>query len=83
MCGTVPFRPPTFPNSVFIASFAGSFLSFAKFGDPSAHQIQGSITPQWKPFKDNNTEMLFNRTEDSQPDIKAINSDEALLERCA
>ncbi|KAI0094265.1 cephalosporin esterase [Irpex rosettiformis] len=76
-----PFE--VFSNPEFTASFAGAIAGFAKFGDPNVHPVSGIITPHWKPFSDGHSEMLFNRTEDFQPDIRSITTDQALLERCA
>ncbi|KAI0347662.1 cephalosporin esterase [Trametopsis cervina] len=74
---------PAFPNVAFDASFAGAFTAFAKSGDPNVHPVSTVITPTWNLFNNSNTEMLFNRTEDFQPDIRATTTDPALLERCA
>ncbi|EJD07869.1 alpha/beta-hydrolase [Fomitiporia mediterranea MF3/22] len=73
---------PSFKNPQFSASFSGSFLGFVKFGDPNIHPVNNDITPAWKTFSQGNTEMLFNRTEDFQPDIRPFTTDPALLERC-
>lgn len=74
---------PPFANPQFDASFAGAFTAFAKFnGNPNIHPVPEVITPQWNPYTDGDTEMLFNRTEDFQPDIRPIKTDSALLERC-
>ncbi|EJC97338.1 uncharacterized protein FOMMEDRAFT_100018, partial [Fomitiporia mediterranea MF3/22] len=73
---------PPFKNPQFSASFSGSFLGFVKFGDPNIHPVNNDITPAWKTFSQGNTEMLFNRTEDFQPDIRPFTTDPALLERC-
>ncbi|KAI0782412.1 cephalosporin esterase [Irpex lacteus] len=76
-------NPPAFPNPQFDASFAGAITGFAKSGDPNVHPVPEVITPRWRQFKGANTEMLFNRTEDFQPDIRAVTTDTALLQRCA
>ncbi|KAI0688126.1 cephalosporin esterase [Cytidiella melzeri] len=73
---------PTYPNPQFHASFAGAFMGFGKFGDPNVHPVPQIITPEWKLYEHRNTEMLFNRTEDFKPDIRAITTDPALLKRC-
>ena len=73
---------PPFANSQFDTSFAGAFTAFAKFGDPNTHPVSNVITPNWNLYNPNNTEMLFNRTEDFQPDIRPITTDSALLQRC-
>lgn len=77
------FNVTKFSDPHFDASFAGAFTGFAKFGDPNVHPVPEVITPKWEVFKRNHTEMLFNQTENSQPDIRAIETDPALLERCA
>ena len=74
---------PPFNNAQFRGSFSGSFMGFVKFGDPNVHPVAEDITPSWATFDQSNTEMSFNRTEDSQPDIRPIITDPALLERCA
>ncbi|KAI0782411.1 cephalosporin esterase [Irpex lacteus] len=74
---------PPFPNPEFVASFAGAMAGFAKFGDPNVHPVPGIITPHWYTYADNHTEMLFNRTEDAKPEIRPINTENAMLERCA
>ncbi|KAI0685456.1 cephalosporin esterase [Cytidiella melzeri] len=74
---------PKFTNVQFDASFAGAFTAFAKFGDVNRHPVPQVITPQWDMFRGRNTEMLFNRTEDYKPDIRAFSTDPGLLERCA
>ena len=74
---------PALSNPQFDASFAGAITGFAKSGDPNVHPVPQVITPLWRQFKGGNTEMLFNRTEDFKPDIRAVATDSALLERCA
>lgn len=74
---------PPFVNAQFAASFAGSFLGFVKFDDPSIHPVANDTTPVWSTYDQNHTEMLFNRTEDLQPDIRPITTGPRLLERCA
>lgn len=75
---------PPFANPQFDASFAGSFLGFAKFGDPNHHPVSNIITPEWPLFTAGRpTEMLFNRTEGFQPDIHTFETDPGLLSRCA
>lgn len=70
-------------NAQFSASFAGSFLGLVKFEDPNKHPAAVDITPPWKTFNQGHTEMLFNRTEDFQPDIRPFTTDPGLLKRCA
>lgn len=78
---------PPFMNVEFSASFDGGFLGFAKTDDPNTHPVANIITPSWEAFgglsaSEGHTEMLFNRTEDLQPDIRPITTDPALLARC-
>ena len=73
----------TFTNPQFLASFPAAFTGFAKFGDPNVHPVPDVITPQWNTYNISDTEMLFNMTENGQPDIRPIQTDDGLLERCA
>ncbi|KAF5343387.1 hypothetical protein D9758_015614 [Tetrapyrgos nigripes] len=77
--------PPLFQNPAFQKAFSQSFLAFAtsKDSNPNDKFDPTSILPQWPLWDSRNTsEMLFNRTEDFQPVIKAMKSDEGLLDRC-
>ena len=58
-------------------------MAFVKFGNPNVHPVGDDITPIWDLFDNGNVEMLFNRTEDFQPDIRSFTTDPALLQRCA
>ena len=78
---------PPFNNAQFSASFDGGFLGFAKTDDPNNQVVDNIITPNWETFggiraNQGHTEMLFNRTEDLQPDIRSFTTDSALLARC-
>lgn len=75
--------PPNFNNTAFATSFAQSFFNVARFMDPNHKLGNSSITPPWPRFLLGNTEMLFNRTEGRQPDIRPIGTDSKLLQRCA
>ncbi|KAG9225193.1 hypothetical protein CCMSSC00406_0007024 [Pleurotus cornucopiae] len=75
--------PPTFNNTAFATSFAQSFFNVALFMDPNHKLGKSSTTPPWPSFLLGNTEMLFNRTEGKQPDIRPIGTDSKLLQRCA
>ncbi|KXN93276.1 hypothetical protein AN958_00200 [Leucoagaricus sp. SymC.cos] len=71
---------PEYKNPEFDAAFSSSFLNFAVFQDPV-----GNGTPTWDRWsngKNGMVEMLFNKTEDGQPVIRAVQTDEGLLERC-
>ncbi|KAJ4480045.1 Alpha/Beta hydrolase protein [Lentinula aciculospora] len=72
---------PPFPNADFLAAFQGGFMSFVVSQDPN-DKIISTITPSWDLYSEGNTEMIFNRTVDYQPDIHANNTDSGLLERC-
>ncbi|KAJ6526943.1 alpha beta-hydrolase [Mycena vulgaris] len=73
---------PPFNNAAFINAFAQSFISFAISLDPNAKVDPASITPKWDQFDFGNTEMLFNETDTGAPDVRAIKTSSALLERC-
>jgi len=73
----------SFPNADFLKAFSQAFLAFAISLDPNNKFDPTNITPQWNKFSVNNTEMLFNRTEDSSaPVIHTFTTDQNLLERC-
>ncbi|KLO13411.1 alpha/beta-hydrolase [Schizopora paradoxa] len=75
-----------FNNPQFIASFRGVFISIIKSGSPNDHPLPDMITPEWPAYKSvggrPGVEMLFNVTEDSQPDIRAITTNDEVFERC-
>ena len=78
---------PPFKNAQFSASFDGGFLGLAKADDPNTRVVDNIITPNWVPFggiggDKGHTEMLFNKTEDSQPDIRSFTTDSGLITRC-
>ncbi|KAJ3887754.1 Alpha/Beta hydrolase protein [Lentinula edodes] len=72
---------PDFPNPEFLAAFQGAFMSFVVSQDPN-DKIYTTITPSWNLYSKGNTEMIFNRTVDYQPDIHVSSTDNGLLERC-
>ncbi|KAF8824920.1 hypothetical protein HHX47_DHR7000404, partial [Lentinula edodes] len=72
---------PDFPNPDFLAAFQGTFMSFVVSQDPN-DKIYTTITPSWNLYSKGNTEMIFNRTVDYQPDIHVNSTDSGLLERC-
>jgi cholinesterase len=72
---------PPYANSQFDASFAESFLKFALSLDPNAKFDSADITPHWALWQGSN-EMLFNRTEGGDPDIRVVDTSNALLKRC-
>lgn len=74
---------PAFDNAQFYASFAGGFLGVVRSFDPNIHPpVPNIITPHWNTFSSGHTEMLFNKTEDTQVDIRPVKTDRALLQRC-
>ncbi|GLB44901.1 putative type-B carboxylesterase lipase family protein [Lyophyllum shimeji] len=73
---------PPFANADFIKAFSESFLDFAMALNPNVKSGGSTITPSWAPWF-GVTEMLFNRTEGGLPDIRAIKTSSALLERCS
>ncbi|KAG9225175.1 hypothetical protein CCMSSC00406_0007414 [Pleurotus cornucopiae] len=76
-------RSPTFNNPAFTISFSGAFLDFATSLDPNRKIDSGNITPLWLAHLVGHSEMLFNRTANGRPDIRAITTSAALLQRCA
>ncbi|KAJ8083128.1 hypothetical protein PM082_008997 [Marasmius tenuissimus] len=75
--------PITFNNTDFINAFAQSFTSFAVSLDPNVKIDPSTITPQWDLYSTGDTEMVFNKTVDEQPDVLQITTDEELLQRCS
>ncbi|KAJ7036784.1 Alpha/Beta hydrolase protein [Mycena alexandri] len=73
--------PEFFNNADFIDAFAQSFISFAISLDPNT-KIDPTMTPTWNQWKEGETEMVFNKTEDDVPLVKAIKTSDSLLERC-
>ncbi|KAJ6603567.1 alpha beta-hydrolase [Mycena vulgaris] len=81
---TPMYASPIFNNTAFVDAFALSFTSFARALDPNV-KIDPTITPAWREWdvKRGRTEMLFNRTEAGAPVVRPVQTEEALLERCA
>ncbi|KAJ8496644.1 hypothetical protein ONZ45_g12373 [Pleurotus djamor] len=77
------FQPPTFDNPTFISSFAQTFISFIRKQDPNFKFDPTNITPRWPRYRVSEGGVVFNRTEDAQPDIRFRKVDSAFLERCA
>ncbi|KAJ7470993.1 Alpha/Beta hydrolase protein [Mycena latifolia] len=73
---------PTLNNTAFSNAFTQSFISFAISLDPNVKVDPATITPHWNLFDVGNTEMLFNATAAGVPDVRAIKTSNALLERC-
>ncbi|RDB16283.1 hypothetical protein Hypma_003046 [Hypsizygus marmoreus] len=73
---------PPFNNAAFGKAFSESFLDFALSLDPNVKSDPaGTITPTWKKWA-GEVEMLFNRTEAGDPDVRPIKTSSALLDRC-
>ncbi|KAJ6534884.1 Alpha/Beta hydrolase protein [Mycena capillaripes] len=73
---------PPFNNTAFINAFVQSFTSFIINLDPNIKVDPTTITPHWKNFDAQHTEMLFNKTADGVPVVRPITTSAALLERC-
>ncbi|KAG7095881.1 hypothetical protein E1B28_006570 [Marasmius oreades] len=76
--------PVNFNNTDFIDAFVQSYLAFTISLNPG-DKINGApsvITPQWNMYNPGNIEMLFNKTEDDLPDIRAGKTDDAFATRC-
>ncbi|KAJ7235607.1 Alpha/Beta hydrolase protein [Mycena haematopus] len=73
---------PPFNNTDFINAFAQIYTSFIVNLDPN-DKLAPTILPKWNQYDVGNTQMLFNKTEDNKPDIRAIGTSLPLLERCA
>lgn len=74
---------PAYNNSQFITAFSNSFMAMAMSETPDDRYTPGDITPSWRPWRSDLTEMMFNETSAGAPDIYTFKTDSALLERCA
>ncbi|KAJ3905867.1 Alpha/Beta hydrolase protein [Lentinula edodes] len=72
---------PGFNNTDFLAAFQAAFMSFVISQDPN-DKLSPTITPSWNIYSQGNTEMIFNKTVDEQPDVNVNSTDNDLLERC-
>ncbi|KAJ7163554.1 Alpha/Beta hydrolase protein [Mycena crocata] len=72
---------PVFNNTAFIDAFAQTFISFAISLDPNV-KVSQTITPKWNRWAQGKTEMRFNKTEGDEPDVRAVKTQDKLLERC-
>ncbi|GAW07783.1 cephalosporin esterase [Lentinula edodes] len=72
---------PGFNNTDFLAAFQAAFMSFVISQDPN-DKLSPTITPSWNIYSQGNTEMIFNKTVDDQPDVNVNSTDNDLLERC-
>ncbi|KAI0733804.1 Alpha/Beta hydrolase protein [Fomitopsis betulina] len=75
-------NPPAFNNSQLITSISQSFTSIIRFLNPNDKPFY-DLKPAWAAWQNGSTEMLFNVTVAGKPDIHTIQTDPALLERCA
>ncbi|KAF8869963.1 Alpha/Beta hydrolase protein [Infundibulicybe gibba] len=73
---------PRFTNPDFGKAFSESFLNFVLSLTPDIKYDPTTITPKWNTWE-GSTEMVFTRTEAGAPDIRAIKTSNALLERCS
>ncbi|KAK7032678.1 COesterase domain-containing protein [Favolaschia claudopus] len=75
---------PPFNNTAFINAFAQSFTSFIINLDPNVKVDPATITPHWNTFNVGNTEMLFNKTANTnEPVVHPITTAGSLLQRCS
>lgn len=58
-------------------------MAMAMSETPDDRYTPGDITPSWRPWRSDLTEMMFNETSAGAPDIYTFKTDSALLERCA
>ncbi|KAG1846487.1 Alpha/Beta hydrolase protein [Suillus tomentosus] len=74
---------PAYNNSQFVTAFSNSFMAMAMSETPDNRYTLGDITPSWRPWGSDSTEMMFNETSAGAPDIYTFKTNSALLERCA
>ncbi|KAJ7688067.1 hypothetical protein B0H17DRAFT_844131, partial [Mycena rosella] len=72
---------PIFNNTDFLNAFAHSFMSFAISLDPNIKVDPTNITPKCRTWSVGKTEKLFDKTNAGVPDVRPVQTDEALLER--
>ncbi|KAJ7574029.1 Alpha/Beta hydrolase protein [Mycena floridula] len=73
---------PPYNNSAFDKAFPQSFLTFARKMNLN-DKFDVNIIPSWSTWsKSGKFEMLFNKTDAGVPDIRAITTSNALLDRC-
>ncbi|KAG0695319.1 hypothetical protein DFH29DRAFT_273339 [Suillus ampliporus] len=78
-----PYFGSVYNNSQFRTAFSNSFMAMAMYETPNDRYTPGDITPSWNPWRDDSTEMMFNKTSAGEPDVYTFKTDMALLERCA
>ncbi|KAG0693371.1 Alpha/Beta hydrolase protein [Suillus ampliporus] len=74
---------PTHNDFQFTTAFSNSFMAMAMYETPNHRYTPGDITPSWNSWRNDSTEMMFNKTSAGVPDIYPFKTDIALLERCA
>ncbi|KAG0695323.1 Alpha/Beta hydrolase protein [Suillus ampliporus] len=78
-----PYFGSTYNNSQFRTAFSNSFMAMAMYETPNDRYTPGDITPSWNSWRNDSTEMMFNKTSAGVPDVYTFKTDVALLERCA
>lgn len=75
---------PPFNNPAFDHAFSESFLNFVMALDPNVKADPTDITPHWNTWNQDETEMLFNKTDATpgDPVVVPLMTSEALLGRC-
>ncbi|KAF9000842.1 hypothetical protein BDQ17DRAFT_1245087 [Cyathus striatus] len=73
---------PGFNNSAFDTAFPDSFIDFAMTLNPNLKHNPADVKPLWSTWGNENTEMLFNKTDSNLPVIHTVTTS-ALLRRCA
>lgn len=71
-----------FNNTEFVDSFSQSFIDLVLSLNPNTKFETDNRTPHWDRWSINNSEMLFNKTDTNETDIKATITDAGLLKRC-
>ncbi|KAI5890818.1 alpha/beta-hydrolase [Schizophyllum commune H4-8] len=80
---TVYLFGKAYNNTDFDTAFASAFSNFALSKDPNV-KVGEDLTPEWAHWSDECTvEMIFNKTENDVPDVRASRTDERVLERCS
>ncbi|KAJ7653513.1 hypothetical protein B0H17DRAFT_1214629 [Mycena rosella] len=72
---------PIFNNTDFANAFAHSFTSFAISLDPNIKVDPTNITAKWRTWSVGKMEMLLKKTDAGVPDVRPVQTDDALLER--
>ncbi|KAF7314363.1 Carboxylic ester hydrolase [Mycena kentingensis (nom. inval.)] len=72
---------PVFNNTEFIEAFRQAFFSFALHRDPNT-QVHRTITPTWPLWDKDAKEMVLNRTDAGNADVRVEAVDSELLQRC-